>query len=507
MTRVAVATTSDLAARAGVAMAEAGGNAVDAAVAAIVVSMATEPGICSLGGGAFATIRVPGQPTVTIDGNVEMPGRGRAPDGFGGGIRELWTEYGGGTRMVIGHGTVATPGAVAALERAVDRYGALPWSAVLEPAIEIAEEGFPLGHASRYYLEYVHDDLFGWQGESYRAIHDGDRLYDAGEPVVVPGLADSLRLLARDGAAALHRGALGEAITTDILDNGGILSMDDLSAYEVRERPALRAEVAGWRLWTNPPPAIGGATMLAMLLLLGESPHNIWTPEDRRRMVEVQDAVLGHRDRHIDGADDVGAEVERLLALVEAGELPVGGSGSTVHTSAVDADGVACAVTASAGYGSGVMAPGTGIWLNNCLGEIELVPRGPHSLRPGTRVPTNMAPTVGAGPNGGVLAIGSPGADRITTAIVQTLANYLIGGMELQASIDHPRIHVRYGDEVVIGVEEPLELPGELPHRVRSYPFHAMFFGGVGVAELRADGELVAAADPRRDGSVAVGGA
>ncbi len=134
--------------------------------------------------------------------------------------------------------------------------------------------------------------------------------------------------------------------------------------------------------------------------------------------------------------------------MVDRGWDPVAhASGSTVHVSVVDDNGMACATTASAGYGSGATIPGTGILMNNCLGEPELNRRGVHALRPGTRLGSNMAPSVGRHADGSVLAIGSPGADRITTALLQVLGGHALGGLDLQAAVDAPRLHVRHLDD------------------------------------------------------------
>ena len=163
------------------------------------------------------------------------------------------------------------------------------------------------------------------------------------------------------------------------------------------------------------------------------------------RLVAIQRAVLDHRLDVLDLAEDLDAAGRELLAMVDRGWDPVANaSGSTVHVSAVDADGIACAITASAGYGSGATVPGTGILLNNCLGEPELNRRGVHALPPGTRLGSNMAPSVGRHRDGSVLAIGSPGADRITTALLQVLGGYALGGLDLQAAVDSPRLHVRH---------------------------------------------------------------
>jgi len=178
----------------------------------------------------------------------------------------------------------------------------------------------------------------------------------------------------------------------------------------------------------------------------------------------------------------------------------------------VDAGGTACAITSSYGYGSGATVPGTGLWLNNCLGERELNRAAPAA--PGTRLASNMAPTVGRRDDGAVLAVGSPGADRITTALLQVLASVAHGATSLQAAVDQPRLHVHHleddegpqdrdGPRVQVEAEEDLPLPDlDLPVR-RHHPL-SMYFGGVGAALRLPSGRLEAAADPRRAGAALV---
>ncbi len=505
-TGMAVAASNQLAAEAGLRLAEVGGNAVDAALAAVVVAMVCEPGICSPAGGAFVTVApADGSPPVTIDGNVEMPGRGLPREARGQGLREVTTEYGGNLVMTVGHGSVATPGALAALDVAHRRYGRAPWREVLAPAVDAAQGGFPLGAASAYYLRYVHDSVYGWHPDSYAALHDAaGRLLARGATVEVPHLADSMRLIADEGADAFYRGDIAARIAADMAAHGGLLTAADLAVYEPVERPALPVRCGDWQLWTNPPPAIGGPVLAAMLTLLADRPHGAWRAEDVAELAAVQDCLLGYRLEHLDVTDDRLAAAQRLLDLVGAdGVAALGGPPSTIHVSTVDAEGGACAVTSSTGYGSGVMTPGTGLWLNNCLGEPELNRGGVHLLPSGERLPSNMAPTVGHTPDGGVLAIGSPGADRITSALLQVLMSFANGGLDLAAAIARPRLHVRRIDgDSMVEYEDDLVLP-PLPLPAHSHGPASMYFGGVGAALREPDGTLCAEADPRREGYAA----
>ena len=504
--RLAVAASNQLAADAGAAMAAVGGNAVDGAIAATLVAMVTEPGIVSLGGGCYLTVVTP-ETAEVVDANVTMPGKGLSPDRFGRGCFDIATEYGGGIDITIGHGSVAVPGSPYGLHDAHRRHGAAPWKEVVAPAIAAARDGFPLGPASDYYLEYVHQDLYGWHAPSHAALHhpDGRRLV-RDEVVRLPDLADVLEQFATHGVEVFRDGDVGRAIVADVQANEGILTREDLRTYEPLVRSPATARTGDWQWWTNPPPAIGGAIVVALLVGMEGRPHGGWTSDDVARLVAVQEAVLGHRVTTLDVADDRYDATTRMLETVRERGVSGLSSPSTANISVVDDAGTACTITSSSGYGSGVMPPGTGLWLNNCLGEQELNRRGLHAWPVGVRLPSNMAPTVGRRDDGRLLAIGSPGADRITTAIAQTILTYVGTDLDLEGAVRHPRLHVRhFPDEgrLVVGHEADLDLP-PLPHPTREHHELAMFFGGVTAALRHTDGTLETAADPRRGGGTAI---
>lgn len=499
---VALASSSRLAADAGLHIATAGGNAVDAALAAAFVSMTTEPGVCSIGAGGYITIWPADATPVTIDGNVEMPGRGLPPERLGQGGMPVELDYGGGMRTVIGYGSVATPGALAACQFASQQFGRLGWADLLEPAVKSAREGFPLSRPSHSYLIHSGTSVYGWDPRSRTALHHADgSLRQPGETVHVAHLADSLQALQERGAQEFYGGDLGRRIAGHVAENGGVLTPEDMACYRALPRPALVLELDDWRIATNPPPAIGGATLAAMLLLMRREPISRWDAAGVRRVADIQQQVLGYRREHLDFSDDLEQEARRLLEDCRHGGLT---ASSTVHTSAVDDQGLGCAITLSAGYGSGVMPPGTGIWLNNCLGELELNRRGLNPGPPGWRLPSNMAPTVARRADGALLAIGSPGADRITTAIFQTLVNFVHLGLPLDAAIDHPRLHVEILDGAARVACEP-GLPMEaLRLACRPFTEKSMFFGGVGAALWHPRDGFVIGADPRRTGGSGV---
>ena len=498
--RVAVATTSQDAADAAEEICALGGNAVDCAIAAAMYSINTEPGVCALAGSAYVTIWPPGGDPITIDGNVAIPGMG-LPTEASPNAESVYMEYGGGIETVIGVASVAVPGTPAALHLAAEQFGRIGWHDLLGPVIRATRDGFPLSAACHYYLNYSGDIIFGHSEDGHGALHNEDgELVQVRSRIVVPHLADGLAALAEGGSRVFYEGDIGRLIADHVQDRGGFLTMEDLKNYEPLVRDSLVVDVGDWKIATNPPPAVGGAVLAAMLLAFDNHPVSQWDHESLQFLLQVQQTALSYRKRELDLSDDVPQDAVRLLELARSGELlSRWSSGSTVHTSAVDDKGLACAITASSGYGSGEMPAGTGLWLNNCLGEIELNPKGFEAGPPGVRLPSNMAPSV-ARSGRQVLAMGSPGADRITTALQQFLINYIQLGLELADAVAHPRLHLEIdGSAMNIAVEPGLDLP-DTGITVTQYPEIGMYFGGVVAAAHDSDRGFSVAADPRREG-------
>jgi len=505
VTNIAVATTSQLAAEAAREIAAGGGNAVDCALAASLLTMNTEPGVCALAGSAFITIWPDGGEPVAIDGNVAVPGAGLAPQERGQGTVPVSMKYGGGIETLVGPGSVSIPGSLAAIEYAWKKYGAIDWEAIFAPAIRATRDGFALPAACHYYLGYSSDCIFDRSEDGHKALHDDEgSLRDAGSTIVIPHLSDTLDALSREGADLFYKGELAAQISDHCRDGNGMLTREDLSSYRAIERCPLRAEIGDWSIATNPAPAIGGAVLCALLMACSDLGDRAWNRDTLKHLIRSQQACLDFRKRHLDLANDVGAEAARLVESARTGRLlSRWTSASTVHTSVVDSAGTACAITASSGYGSGEMPAGTGLWLNNCLGEIELNRRALDAGPVGSRLPSNMAPSV-ARRDGAVVAVGSPGADRITTALQQFLINYLLFEMPLAEAIAHPRVHVDTSSpEVRLMAEPGLDLPDtELP--VHMFPDLVMYFGGVGAAVFDSETGLASSADPRREGGTCI---
>ena len=482
MPRMAISGPSTLVTEAGALVAEAGGSVVDVAITAALVASCTEPGICSPGGGGFLTIDVPGSSPLVIDGYMAYPGLGFSGDTVS---NEIWMKYGGGVTTVVGAGTVGVPGAFASYGIAHERFGSIPWNDIMEAAAGTVDGGFPLSQAAYNYLIHSGVPIFSADETSRAAVFDGDRLKNAGEIVEFAGLAETLRYIGAEGASVFYTGDLGKAIVSDLSDRGSNLTLEDLARYKPLVRRPLTMKYRGWDLDINPPPAVGGVTVA---LALGSV--------DNAQEADSGDwatALVGaFESRLLDLQPGPGFEAAATRILTSAGLR----SPSTISIAAVDDEGGAVAASFSAGYGSGVVPTGTGILMNNAVGEIELAGTGLGV--PGSRMMSNMAPMV-ARKGADVVALGSPGADRITSALVSTMAA-LAGGLELREAIEQPRVHPEFGDWGVRVATEPGVVLGAMRYPTRPFDDLHMYFGGVNGAAFES-GHLHGHADSRRHGS------
>lgn len=470
MLRMALAAPSTLATDTGSRIVAMGGTAADAAVAMALVAMCTEPGVCAPGAGGFVTVDAGDGSPIVVDGYMAVPGMGFTGEA----ASDLVTmEYGGGVTTAVGAGSIAVPGSFAALQAVSERYGQVTWQEVLGLVADVVASGFPLSRACYTYLVDSGRLIFNRDPVVRAALFDGDRLKAPGESVVIGGLADTLRLIGEAGSDLFYRGELADRIVANLSARGSALTRADLSSYRPILREPLEIEVNGWLAVSNPQPAIGGITMLGALERIAGSDHSLDPATWEGSLV----GSLGDRK-----------EFEAALR-----------SSSTITVAAVDSAGTAVAATFSAGYGSGVVPAGTGLMMNNSMGELELIPGGVETLVPGERMLSNMAPTTVRSGND-VVALGSPGADRITSALAITLARVLLAGDDLHSAVEHPRLHPESLEPLLIAAERGLDLQGS---NIRWYDERHMFFGGVNAAGM-IDGQLVAHADSRRSGSAVV---
>jgi gamma-glutamyltranspeptidase / glutathione hydrolase len=455
--RGALAAGHPLTAEAGADVLRAGGNAVDACIAAAAVSWICESPLTGLGGGGFLLVHPAGDTqSHVLDFFVAVPRRPAPPDE----LLELVVDFGDSQQVFYtGPASVAVPGTGLGLWEAHRRWGTMPWPELLAPATRLAQDGAVLDEP-RAYLHEILDSLLRHSPEG-DALYGPGRALGVGERFAMPELAETLERVGAEGPQCLYHGEIAERIAAHVP-----VTPEDLADYRVIERDPLAVPYRGGELRTNPPPSSGGRLLAVGLEALGD-------------------------------AEPTALAVARALAAQEAAQdAAVGG---TTHISVVDAEGNAAALSCSLGSASGIVVPGTGIHLNNMLGESHLT----GETKPGERLMSLMAPSVLLQDGRPRLVLGSAGSRRLHGAILQVAVNVAGRGLGVKEAVEAPRMHAEAG---LVHCEDPdvgdeLEAAGFPVVRWRE---RNLFFGGVSAVEIRDDGSLAAAGDPRRGGAAVV---
>jgi gamma-glutamyltranspeptidase / glutathione hydrolase len=515
-----VAAGHPLTAEAGATVLREGGNAVDAAVCAVLASFAVESPLTGFGAGGFMMVHAPrphpgssreesdrdapsagDSATTLIDFFVSAPGR----DGIARGAELVAVPVHFDAETVqtfyVGPASCGVPGTAAGLEAALARFGTMPLAKLIESGVRLARDGAPVNREQAYILDIlapIQERLAG----SRDLYAPAGRTLREGETFRFPELAEALERFAAEGSEPFYRGEVAAALSEHVVSHGGTLGPTDLAGYEAVERHPIRAEFRGTEVLTNPPPSSGGiliAYCLGLLERLGERSG----PEQLVAAMGAANEARGEAFAEALYGEELGESLLDPAALdLAAGDL----LGSTTHISVLDAEGMCACVTCSNGSGSGVLVPGTGVILNNMLGEEDLNPLGFHAIAPGRRVPSMMAPTVVLRDGEIELGLGSAGSNRIRSAILQTTVRTVEEGMGAADAVRAPRLHFEQGvvqaepgiDEAALTRIEERGIP------VLRRPQVNLFFGGVqAVARDSATGAYSGGGDPRRGGAVA----
>jgi gamma-glutamyltranspeptidase/glutathione hydrolase len=505
-----IAAGHELTAQSGAEILRAGGNAFDAALAALATACVVEPALASLGGGGFLLAQPSREAVRLYDFFVQTPRRRRAASELD--FRSIIADFGTAEQEFhIGQGSVATPGLVRGLFAAHRDLGTLPMRDILHQAVRHANEGISINALQAY--------IFGVIAAVYRessaamaiyGSHDeAGRLTGEGELLRQPALADTLESLAAEGDDLFYRGEIAASIVRE-MRSGGHLEAADLAGYAMIPRRPLALDYRKARLFTNPPPASGGLLVAFGLQLLSGvdfGAPGFGSPEHLERLTRV--LALTQEARLAACAQGATAHPDDALLLDPAflaryrrllvGQAPA--RRGTTHISVIDARGNVAALSVSNGEGSGCLVPGTGIMLNNMLGEQDLNPDGFHRWPTDTRMTSMMAPALLNLPDGRVIALGSGGSNRIRSAILQVVSNLVDFGMDVEEAVTAPRIHL---EEQHLSVEGGFDTE-RLHTLLATYPSHQLwedinlFFGGVHTV-LRDGTSLRGIGDPRRGG-------
>jgi gamma-glutamyltranspeptidase / glutathione hydrolase len=471
-----------LTAEAGARVLREGGNAVDAAVAAMLTSFVAEPLLTGLGAGGYMLVAGGGIEPALLDFFVQAPSR--RGDGSEAELLRIDVSFGDAAQAFhVGAASCGVYGTPAGVCEAIRRWGTMELADLAAPAARLAHDGVPLNAAQAYVAEIL-ADLLKTSAECEALWAPDGRILREGETVRNPELGDALLRLGREGAEPFYRGDIAAAVGAWLAERGGSLTSDDLAGYRAIERAPVRVAYRDREILTNPPPSAGGTLIAYALALLDRGPR----PAPLGAVIDAMAAAQSERTpEFLEGLGEPG-----FLGRFLSSRL-----GSTTHISVIDADGRACATTCTNGEGSGVLVPGTGMHINNVMGEEDLNPFGFHRHPAGTRMPSMMAPSIVIRDGEVELALGSAGSNRIRSAVLQTVVAVVDHGMKAHDAVSAPRVHFEDG---VVFAEPGIELPPLAPGvEVVRFAVPNLFFGGV-QAVMAQGGELSGAGDPRRGG-------
>jgi gamma-glutamyltranspeptidase/glutathione hydrolase len=522
-----VATSQPLAVAAGLEILSQGGNAADAAIAAAAALNVTEPTSTGLGGDCFALYYLAATGQV-----IALNGSGRAPAHL---TIECLQKEGLAEKLPTFHPyTVTVPGACAGWCDLLDRFGRLPISQVLAPAIRLAQEGFPVAPVTAHFWERSTQRLNSTPGGSEMTI-DG-RAPRAGEIFRNRGLARTLQRIAEGGRQAFYQGEIAEAIASILQQSGGCLSVDDLAAHTSTWEQPISTTYREFRVWECPPNGQGLATLLALNLLEGYDIAAMPLLSTRRLHLMIEAMRLAFSDTHwyvadpafnpapLDGllSRDYAAQRRKLINVSRATLDQVTGvptsSSDTVYLCTADADGNACSFINSnyMGFGTGIVPPGWGFTLQNRGAGFSLDPSHPNALVPNKRpyhtiIPgmiTVDAPMSGSQPNSLYAAFGVMGGFMQPQGHMQVVLGLIDDGLDPQAVLDRPRFCIddgTSGGRVALEEGIPLETQSELGsmgHNIYTLGGYERSIFGRGQIILRdsVTGSLCGGSDPRADG-------
>jgi gamma-glutamyltranspeptidase/glutathione hydrolase len=474
-------------AEAGARVLRAGGNAVDAALAAMLTSWVAEPLLTGPGAGGYLLVAGAGEEPTLLDFFVEAPGRGADPS-MRAPLDAVEVDFGDARQLFhCGAASCGIPGNPAGIAEAARRWATGTLEEIAAPAAELARAGVPVNAQQAFIFDLLTGIVLSTPEAAALFAPEGRPLRE-GELFRSAALAETIERLGRDGAAPFYTGDVGDAIVDLVAERGGTVTREDLHAYEAVARTPVPARYRSRDVLTNPPPNAGG-TLLA--LSLAHLDARTTSPPSLAEVVEAMRFAQAERTPEF----TTGLSDPAFASSFLASRL-----GSTTHIAVMDASGRAASVTCTNGEGSGLVVPHAGIHLNNIMGEADLSPLGFHRAAPGTRMPSMMAPTVVLRDGEVEVALGSAGSNRIRSAILQTIVGVVDHGLTAEAAVTAPRVH--FEDGVVYA--EPGVPVDELAAGYDIVQFRDLnlFFGGVQAVERDpVTAALTGAGDPRRGGA------
>ncbi|MCZ6679067.1 MAG: gamma-glutamyltransferase [Candidatus Poribacteria bacterium] len=478
--RGAVAANNPIGAAAGVEMLAMGGNAMDAAIATLFTLNVVEPQMVGVLGAGWMNIRLADGTPIIIDNYSTAPA-GATPDMYRP-ISDTWPDYmqTEGSENKVGYLSVGVPAALKGWAEVIDNWGRLDMETVMQPAIRHAERGFRISEYLRTSIVNSRHDLARFPDSARTFLPNGEPPA-GGDLIVQTDLAESLRTIASEGPEVLYGGALGQVIADDVQKNGGVLTIEDLRTYRAERRQPILDTYREYELTVPSPPCSGGVHILQILHLLegfDVAALGFGTADSIHLLAECFKIAFADRTAYMGDPAEMDVPVEWLTspdyaahrragidmqqaAYPNPGIPPSPESASTTHVTAADADGNIAAITQTIneGFGSKVMVPGTGLFLNNTMALFDPHPGHPNSVGPSRQMISSNSPTIITKNGNPYMALGTPGGVRIFPSVAQAIVNVIDHGMTLQEAVEAPRVWTQ---------GQALEVESAVPDSVQS---------------------------------------
>lgn len=520
-----VAASNFYASRAGLEILQKGGNAIDAAIATAYAIGVVEPYTSGLGGGGFMLIH-----SAETGEDVFIDFREMAPSLA---TPALWTI--GSDGKVIGkHNSeggksVGVPGEVAGLEYALEKYGSMSRQEVMQPAIDLATEGFLVSYNMNAAATDAYNNMIKYPELGHYYLDEFGLPHEIGHNYTNPDLAKTLKMIAEGGKDAFYTGEIAQAFVDAVQKYGGIITMEDMANYEVKVREPVRSTYRGYQLISAPPASSGGTHLIEILNILENFDIGALEPSSAPALHLFSEAfkmAFADRAKYMADSDFQDVPLDGLTnkdyakMLSEKIDLEKSGayeaddpykyeSGSTTHISIADKKGNMVAITKTINYfwGSKVAIEGYGFIANDEMDDFVAGTESVNRIEGNKRPLSSMTPTIVLKEDGSpFMTLGSPGGTRIFTTVAQVISHVIDHGMTIQEAIDAPRITDNLGNKIhyesgEMGfAPEVIEALQAMGHEVNDRGEWNLYFGGVQGIVYQEDGALHGGADPRRDG-------
>jgi len=523
-----VVSAHPLASQVGADIMQKGGNAVDAAIATQFALAVVYPAAGNIGGGGFMIIR-------QVDGSTDaLDFREKAPLAGG---RDMYLDE---DKNVIkglsrtGHLAAGVPGSVDGMVKAHEKYGSLPWETLLQPAIDLAANGFELTEKEAKGLNRFQENSLDVNTVTPDfLVKEGG--WQAGDVIYMKDLALTLERIRDEGREGFYAGETAELIVAEMERGNGIISPEDLSRYESKFRKPVIAEYEDYKIISMPPPSSGGLALVQLLhsvedFAVGNMGHN--TAPTAHLMIEAERRVYADRATHLGDMDFYPVPLQEMLQKtysvgrmdtynpeqatltteVSAGQPAPAESSETTHFSIVDPQGNAVSVTTTlnGGYGNKVVVAGAGFFLNNEMDDFSIKPGHPNmfglvggeanAIVPEKRMLSSMTPTIVEKDSKLYMVVGTPGGSTIITSVYQTFLNVVEHGMGMQAAVEAGRFHHQWKPDSVFA--EPHAFDSTTVLRLQEMGHTILERSSIGRVDailVLPDGKLEGGADPRGD--------